>query len=152
MNSGSFDGGLLNLTNWVGNEILPTIAVLILIMGIYTYSKNGNIERYIIGAMASLGVSGLLRLSEAFMQQGSGADQYYTAILTLVNWVGNVILPAYAGLEIARAFIASHTTSQLRAKEQWVRHLVTAIGCLSVSAITRLLEYFIQNGTQVGGG
>ena len=30
MNSGSFDGGLLNLTNWIGNAVMPILAALIL--------------------------------------------------------------------------------------------------------------------------
>ena len=28
MNSGSFDGGLLNLTNWIGNAVMPILAAL----------------------------------------------------------------------------------------------------------------------------
>jgi hypothetical protein len=40
MNSGSFDGGLLNLTSWVGNAVMPIFAALILAMGIYKYSRG----------------------------------------------------------------------------------------------------------------
>jgi hypothetical protein len=95
MNSGSFDGGLLNLANWVGNAVMPVLAALILSVGIYKYSRGYHIDPYIAGAMAALSVSGLLRLAEVFASQGSGTTQYWSAILALANWVGNVILPVY---------------------------------------------------------
>src|ERR1700735_3959362 len=103
MNSGSFDGGLLNLTNWVGNAVMPILAALILAMGIYKYSRGYHIDPYIGGTMAALSVSGLLRLAEVFASQGSGTSQYWSALLSLANWIGNVILPVYGGIEIARA-------------------------------------------------
>ena len=105
MNSGSFDGGLLGLTNWVGNAVMPILAVLILALGIFKYSRGYHIEPYIAGTMSALSVSGLLRLAEVFASQGSGTTQYGAAILCLANWVGNVILPVYGGIEIARAVL-----------------------------------------------
>ena len=85
MNSGSFDGGLLNLTNWVGNAVMPILAALILAMGIYKYSRGYHIDPYIGGTMAALSVSGLLRLAEVFASQGSGTSQYWSAILSLAR-------------------------------------------------------------------
>ena len=105
MNSGSFDGGLLNLTSWVGNAVMPILAALILAMGIYKYSRGYHIDPYIGGTLAALSVSGLLRLAEVFASQGSGTTQYWSAILSLANWVGNVILPVYGGIEIVRAVL-----------------------------------------------
>jgi hypothetical protein len=152
VNSGSFEQGILNLTNWVGNVIMPTVAVLFVILAVYQFSKGrGSLERYIVGAMAALCVSGLLRLAEAFVQAGSGADQYYTAILTLVSWVGNVIMPVYAGIEVVRALIEVSVGSQMHIREKTTRHLMAAGGCLCISALTRLLEHFITSGTQIGG-
>lgn len=151
MNSGSFDDGLLNLTNWIGNVIMPTLTVLFLVMAIHHFSKGRDASRHVAGAMAALCVSGLLRLAEVFTQQATGADQYYTAILTLVNWVGNVLMPVYAGLEVTQAFLALVVKNQIMAREKTFRHIATAGACLSVSAITRLLEYFIVNGKQIGG-
>ena len=51
MNSGSFDGGLLNLTNWVGNAVMPILAALIFAMGIYKYSRGYHIDPYIAGTI-----------------------------------------------------------------------------------------------------
>jgi hypothetical protein len=41
--------------------------------------------------------SGLLRVMESFSNQASwnNPDRYWISILTLVNWVGNVLLPLY---------------------------------------------------------
>ena len=58
--------------------------------------------------------------------QGQTGAQPEGAFLNLVNWIGNVIAPVGAGLA-----------------------LVTAIGCLAVSGVTRLLEFWIAQG---GGG
>ncbi len=148
MNSGTFDGGLLNLASWTGNVILPTLAVLILAMAIFKYAHREPGERYIAGAMAALCVSGLVRLAEAFVGTSSGADQYYQAILNLANWVGNVILPVYAGIEVVRAVVGfRYYDPQKPYADMWMRHVMTAGACLSVSALIRLLEYFIAQGT-----
>ena len=88
---GSFQSGLLNLANWVGNVVLPIGAGLILAYGIYQFSKGQELEPYVWGAMAALLGSGLLRLAEVISQQNQGADQYMVTLLTLTNVVGNVL-------------------------------------------------------------
>src|SRR5665213_1143839 len=105
MNSGSFDQGILNMTNWVGNGIMPVLAALMIALGIYRFSRGGDFERYVWGALGSLSVSGLLRLAEVFARQGSGSNQMFAALLTLADWVCNVILPVYAGIEVVRAVL-----------------------------------------------
>src|ERR1700757_1348593 len=122
MNSGSFDGGLLNLTSWVGNAVRPIFAALILAMGIYKYSRGYHIDSYIAGTLAALSVSGLLRLAEVFASQGSGTTQYWSAILSLANSVpsANRMMGSYhrftyrrrisltfSASEITRGYIAS---------------------------------------------
>ena len=44
MNGGSFDAGILGLTNWVGNAVMPILAALILALGIFKYSRAYHIE------------------------------------------------------------------------------------------------------------
>lgn len=150
MNSGSFDGGLLNLTNWVGNGVMPVLAALILALGIYKYSQGYHMERYIAGTMAALCVSGLLRLVEVFAQQGSGTAQYWTALLSMANWIGNVILPVYAGIEVAKAILGmGGFFERLNIGDDWIRHFIAAGMCLGMSGLLRLFEFFIQTGKQV---
>jgi hypothetical protein len=148
MDSGSFDGGLLNLTNWVGNAVMPIIAALILAVGIYKYSRGYHIDPYIGGTMAALCVSGLLRLAEVFAGQGSGTTQYWAALLSLANWVGNVILPVYGGIEIARAVLGvGGVFERLNIGDDWIRHFIAGGACLCVSGLMRLMEHFISAGT-----
>ena len=98
--------------------------------------------------MAALCVSGLLRLAEVFAQQSSGTAQYWTALLSMANWTGNVILPVYAGIEIVRAVLGvGGIFERLNIGDDWIRHFIAAGMSLSLSGLLRLFEYFIQSGT-----
>ena len=148
MNSGSFDQGLLNMTNWFGNGVMPILAALILAFGIYQYSKGHSLERYVYATLGALLVSGLLRLMEHFAGQGSGADQLFDALLGLANWVGNVILPVYAGIEVTRAVLGvSGVFTRLNIGDDWIRHFVAAGASLCCSGLLRLMEHFVAAGT-----
>ncbi len=148
MNSGSFDHGLLNMTNWVGNGVMPLLAGLMIALGIYKFSRGGDFERYIWGAMGALSVSGLLRLAEVFARQGSGSGQTFAALLALTDWVCNVILPVYAGIEVVRAVLGvSGVGIRLNIGDDWLRHAVAAFAALSCSGLLRLLEHFVATGT-----
>ena len=73
--------------------------------------------------------------------QGQTAAQPEGTVLNLVNWVGNVISPVGAALAVVMAVIAY---SQGRGVMGWA---VTAAGLLVISGLTRLIEFWIQNGT-----
>lgn len=73
--------------------------------------------------------------------QGQTAAQPEGTVLNLVNWVGNVIAPVGAALAVVMAVIAY---SQGRGVMRWS---VTAGGLLVISGLTRLIEFWIQNGT-----
>ena len=74
--------------------------------------------------------------------QGQTAAQPEGAVLNLVNWVGNVIAPVGAALAVVMAVISY---SQGRGV---ARRAVTAAGLLVISGLTRLIEFWIANGTQ----
>jgi hypothetical protein len=144
MQQGSFETGILNLTNWIGNQVFVVLAGLILAAGIYQYSKGHDADRYFYGGLASLLASGFLRLAETISQQASGANQYWTAILTLTNYVGNVILPTYAALEIVKLILGlGGVFERLNIGDDWLRHLVAAMMSLMVSGILREFEHFV---------
>ena len=145
---GSLQPGLLNLANWVGNVMLPIGAGLILAFGIYQFSKGYELERYIYGAMAALMGSGLLRLAEAISQQATDANQYMVMLLTLTNFVGNVLMPFYAAIEIVRLVLGlGGVFERLAIGDDWIRHGMAAMGALMVSGLLRLLEYFVANAS-----
>ncbi|HMF65007.1 MAG TPA: hypothetical protein VK608_13035 [Edaphobacter sp.] len=144
MQQGSFDTGILNFTNWIGNQILVVLAGLIIAAGIYRYSKGHDADRYFYGSLASLLASGFLRLAETMTQQTSGANQYWTALLTLTNFVGNVVLPTFAGIEIVKLILGiGGVFERLNIGDDWLRHLVAAMMSLMVSGILRLFEHFV---------
>lgn len=72
--------------------------------------------------------------------QGQTAAQPEGAFLNLVNWVGNVIAPVGAALCVVMAII-SYTNG--RGVARWA---IAAGGLLMTSGLTRLLEFWIQQG------
>ena len=145
-----FENGILNLTNWAGNVVMPTLAGLFIAGAIYRFSKSLPYSHLSWAAMAALMCSGLLRVLEAFAQQtgANDPDRYWISLLTLVNWVGNVLLPLYGALQVA--IMVAHFAGLLERMnigEAWVRNLVTAMACFSVSGLLRLGEFWIANGT-----
>ncbi len=100
----NLSNGLLNLTNWLGNVIMPTMAGLFAAAAIYRFSKGHPYSQFGYAALASLMCSGLLRAMESFSNQAAwnNPDRYWISVLTLVNWVGNVLLPLY-GARTGRA-------------------------------------------------
>lgn len=73
--------------------------------------------------------------------QGQTAAQPEGTVLNLVNWVGNVISPVGAALAVVMAIVSY---SQGRGVARWA---ITAGGLLVISGLTRLIEFWIANGT-----
>ena len=70
----NFLNGITNLTNWMGNVIMPTVAGLFLALavvgGIVSYASGRGYLRWIGTALGLLAVSGLTRLLEFWIAQG----------------------------------------------------------------------------------
>jgi heme/copper-type cytochrome/quinol oxidase subunit 1 len=73
--------------------------------------------------------------------QGQQASQPEGAILNMVNWIGNVVAPISAALCVVMAVVSY---SQGRGVMRW---LITAAGLLAISGLTRLIEFWINQGT-----
>ena len=145
----SFDHGILHLTNWMGNVIMPTLAAAFIIIAILQLSRGHEFSHSMHGALACLMVSGLTRAFETFASQAAwdNPDLYWLSILTLINWVANVILPVYAAAQVAAMALRLGIFSLVHPTSGWLRHLVTAALCLMVSGVLRLAEYFVAQGT-----
>src|SRR5437764_11039470 len=104
-----FESGLLNLSNWTANVIMPTLAGLFFAAGVYRFSKGHSHAHFGYAGFASLMCSGLLRALETFAQQAGAndPDRYWISLLTLVNWVGNVMLPLYGVIEVVMMILRS---------------------------------------------
>lgn len=145
-----FENGLLNLTNWAANVILPTLAGLFAAAAIYRFSKAQSYQHLSHAAFAALMCSGLLRAIETFANQAGAdnPDRYWLSILALTNWVGNVMLPLYGALQVVLA--VTHFAGLLERMtigEAWVRNLASAMMCFGLSGLMRLAEFWIRNGT-----
>ena len=73
--------------------------------------------------------------------QGQNGAQPEGALFNFVNWIGNVVAPIGAGGAVFGAIVA------YMSGRGFTRWLVAAGGLLAVSGITRLLEFWIQQGT-----
>ena len=73
--------------------------------------------------------------------QGETGAQPEGAFLNFINWVGNVIAPVGAGGAVLGA-VASWLTG--RGFGRW---LFAAAALLAISGVTRLIEFWITNGT-----
>jgi hypothetical protein len=80
------ENGLINLTNWLGNLLMPTLAGLFFAGAIWRFSKGAHYQHLSYAAVASLMCSGILRLLESFAQQGAWNDptRFWLSILALV--------------------------------------------------------------------
>lgn len=73
--------------------------------------------------------------------QGQTAAQPEGAFLNFINWIGNVIAPVGAAGAVVGAVVS---WLHGRGVSRW---LAAAAGLLAVSGITRLIEFWIANGT-----
>jgi hypothetical protein len=73
--------------------------------------------------------------------QGETAAQPEGAFLNFINWIGNVIAPVGAGGAVVGAVVSWLTG---RGFGRWV---FAAAALLAVSGVTRLIEFWITNGT-----
>ena len=149
LGSMSFDHGILHLANWVGNVIMPTLASAFMIIAILQFSKVQEFANSMYGTLACLMVSGLTRAFETFASQAAwnNPDLYWLSIVTLINWVANVILPVYAAFQVAAMALRLGVFSLVDSSSGWLRHFVTAALCLMVSGLVRLAEFFVAQGT-----
>ena len=144
----SFYNGFLNFTNWSANLILPTLAGLFFALAILRFSKGQPYSHALYSGLMALMASGLLRALETFAGQRAwnDPDVYWTSIVSLVNWVCNVLMPIYAAAEVAAGGLALATGERLHHTGSWMRHFLAAGLCLLLSGIVRLAEYFVQQG------
>jgi hypothetical protein len=145
----SFYNGVLNLTNWTGNVVLPTLAALFLATAIVQFSRGTAYAHAMYGGFMCLMASGLLRAFETFASQRNwnDPDLFWTALVTLVDWICNVLLPLYAALQVAAGGLQLSGVTNRFQPISWMRHFAAAGLCLLLSGVLRLGEFFVTQGT-----
>ena len=146
----SFLNGITNLTNWMGNVIMPTVAGLFFALAIIRYAK-GYSHQYIVWAgFLCLMVSGLLRGLEKFAGQAAwnNGDVVWITLRTLVDWLCNVFMPVYAVIQILAGVLAyGGVGHRIYQGMPWARHFAAAAMALMLSGLLRLAEFFVARGT-----
>src|SRR5713226_1968146 len=66
------EGAFLNAINWIGNVICPVGAALCVVMAMVSYTQGRGVMRWAITAAGLLAISGLTRLIEFWINQGTG--------------------------------------------------------------------------------
>jgi hypothetical protein len=145
----SFTNGILNLTNWTGNVILPTLAGLFFAIAVLKFARSESYAASMYGGFLCLMVSGLLRAMESFASQRAwnDPDVYWVSLVNLVDWISNVLMPVYAGLQVAAGALRMGVITRIHPTEGWMKHFVAAALCLLLSGLLRLAEFFIARGT-----
>ena len=103
---------------------LALLGIGLLLYGTYAWAQN-------LGAAPQTNVA----------VQGETGSQPEGAFLNFINWVGNVIAPVGAGGAVVGAIVAWLTG---RGFGRW---LFAAGALLGASGVTRLIEFWITNGT-----
>jgi hypothetical protein len=141
--------GITNLTNWMGNVIMPTVAGLFFALAIVRYAR-GYSHQYIAWAgLLCLMVSGLLRGLETFATQAvwNSGDTVWITLRGLVNWLCNVFMPVYAVLQIVEGVLAyGGVGHRIHHGMPWMRHFAAASMALMLSGLLRLAEFFVSRG------
>lgn len=143
--------GFTNLTNWLGNVIMPTLAGLFFALGVLRYAK-GQAHGYVsYAAFACLMISGILRALEHFTGPTVGGwnspDLIWLSLRTLVNWTANVFMPIYAVLQLVQGVLAYGGLGQrLYSGFPWMRHFAAAALALMLSGLMRMAEFFVAQG------
>src|SRR5258708_10509985 len=144
----SLDGAITNLAPWAGNTMMPTMAGMFFSGAVYLYSKGCQFEHLLYGGFGSLICSGMLRALEGFVQNAgtTNADAYWTAVLKLVNWTANVILPVCALTQLgAIALHMGGVLTEIYPGSTWIKKFIAPMGALMISGIVRLAESMITH-------
>lgn len=146
----SFTNGILNLTNWTANGILPTLAGLFFAIAVLKFARSAPHAASMYGGFLCLMASGLLRAMETFASQRAwnDPDVYWVSLVTLVDWICNVLMPVYAGLQVAAGALRMGIVATIHPAEGWMKHFVAAGLCLVLSGLVRLAEFFVLQGTR----
>jgi phosphatidylglycerophosphate synthase len=107
-----------------GKTLFAFLAIALLAIGQFMWAQN-------LGSAPASNVA----------VQGQTGAQPEGAFLNFINWIGNVIAPVGAGGAVLGAVVSWLTG---RGFGRW---LFAAAALLAISGVTRLIEFWITNGT-----
>ena len=150
-----FENGLLNLTNWAGNVIMPTLAGLFFAAAIYQLQQGPSLLASRLGRLCVTDVLRTVEGAGGICATGrrNRSGPLLDSILTLVNWVGNVMLPLYGVIQVVMMVLHSAgLLERMTIGEAWVRNLVVGHDVLrpvGTVAAGRVLDPERHGGSEV---
>jgi len=144
------ENGIVNLASWLGNVILPTLAGLFFAIAIIRFVGPGEHQNWMYAGFLCLMASGILRGLEFFASQQASDDPdlYWMSLVSIVNWVCNVMMPLYGVLQIIVGVLHfAGIGHRMYHGGSWMRHFAAAAGCFTLSGVVRLAEWFVEQGT-----
>ena len=107
-----------------GRSLFALIALALVVIGQFMWAQN-------LGSAPASNVA----------VQGQTGAQPEGAFLNFINWIGNVIAPVGAGGAVLGAVVSWLTG---RGFGRW---LFAGAALLAISGVTRLIEFWVTNGT-----
>src|SRR5437870_13251597 len=97
-----FENGIVNLTNWLGNVVLPTLSGLFFAIAIVRFVGPGQHQNWMYAGFLCLMAAGILRALEVFSSQQSwdDPDLYRVAVRNVVHWTCTVAMLLYGCLQL----------------------------------------------------
>jgi hypothetical protein len=143
-----FANGIVNLTNWLGNVILPTLSGLFFAIAIIRFVGAGQHQRDVWWLPLPLDVGNRPCVGGLFIPAGfCDPDLYWMSLKNLVNWICNVMMPLYGGVQIVVGIAQfAGIGHRMYPGGSWLRHWMAAAGCFMLSGVLRLAEWWIQQG------
>jgi hypothetical protein len=146
-NPDAFKWGISRLVTWLGNVILPILCGLFVAAGIVQVANHqAHALRLFTAAVLSLLAAGLVRLFDTHLVTGTfnNPNGYAIALIRLVTYIGNVVLPLYAGFQVMIAvFKITPHGRYLYNVYGFTGNLITAVLCLMVAGLVRLIETLV---------
>lgn len=138
-----FTGGVNGISGFISTSVMPALGAFFVIMSIMALSKSiGDPEKYFMGGLLCCMTGSILALLQTYTSAPT------TALGNFVGYIGNVIMPLYAGWSLVKAICAyGGFLSRLNVGDDWVRHFVVTCLCVCVSGLCKLGDHFIAGVT-----
>jgi len=119
---------------------------------LYRYSKGGAFEQFSLRRLCIADVLGDPASYRRLRKTKAGptnADAYWLALVALVSYVGNVILPIFAMTQFgAMALHMGGVMTEIYPGSVWIRKAIAGFGALMISGLLRFAEHMVTTRTE----
>lgn len=137
----NFSTGLSGLYGFISGTFLPAIGAFFVILAVVALARGStDPEKYIYAALASVMVAAMVSLLQTFTTTGSPS----TALVGLIAYVGNVIMPIYGVWCIVKGVCAlGGFLNRTFIGDDFARYFIAGVCSFAISGLCKLLDYFV---------